>query len=49
MERDDPRLAELPEHPRGTLVIVLIYGALFVLGWLAVYVFLFIARGAPTV
>ena len=35
------------EHPRGTLAIVGIFGLLFAMGWLAVYVFLFIARGAP--
>jgi hypothetical protein len=34
-------------HPRGTLAIVAIFGALFALGWLAMYVFLFLARGAP--
>ncbi|REJ80688.1 MAG: hypothetical protein DWQ36_11075 [Acidobacteria bacterium] len=39
---------ELPEHPVGTLAIVLVYGLLFALGWFAIYVFLFIARGAPT-
>ena len=35
------------EHPRGTLAIVVVFGALFALGWLAVYFFVFIARGAP--
>jgi len=34
-------------HPRGTLAIVLIFGALFLLGWLAMYVFMFLERGAP--
>ena len=34
-------------HPRGTLAIVLIFGALFFFGWLAMYVFMFLARGAP--
>lgn len=34
-------------HPRGTLAIVLIFGALFFLGWLAMYVFMFLERGAP--
>lgn len=37
-----------PRHPVGTLAIVGIYGLLFVLGWLAVYFFLFRARGAVT-
>jgi hypothetical protein len=34
-------------HPRGTLAIVLIYGTLFGLGWLALYFFEFVPRGAP--
>ena len=34
-------------HPRGTLAIVIIFGALFMLGWLAMYLFLFLQRGAP--
>jgi hypothetical protein len=36
------------EHPIGTLVIVGLYGLLFALGWLAVYVYVFIARGRVT-
>lgn len=35
------------EHPRGTLAIVAVFGLLFAIGWLAVYFFLFISRGAP--
>ena len=34
-------------HPRGTLAIVSIFGALFVLGWFAMYVWQFLQRGAP--
>jgi hypothetical protein len=34
-------------HPRGTLAIVIVFGLLFVLGWIAMYVFGFLARGAP--
>ena len=34
-------------HPRGTLAIVVAFGALFALGWLALYVFGFLRRGAP--
>ena len=34
-------------HPRGTLAIVLIYGLLFVLTWVGLYVFQFLGRGAP--
>jgi hypothetical protein len=34
-------------HPRGTLAVVLIFGALFLGGWLAMYLFLFLKRGVP--
>ena len=34
-------------HPRGTLAIVLIFGALFAAGWFAMFLFLFLQRGAP--
>jgi len=40
-------ISEGLEHPRGTLAIVLVFGALFALGWLALYLFLFLERGAP--
>lgn len=33
--------------PRGTLVIVSLFGLLFGLGWLAVYLLRFLGRGAP--
>jgi hypothetical protein len=36
------------QHPIGTLVIVGLYGLLFVLGWLAVYVYVFVSRGGVT-
>lgn len=39
---------ELPAHPKGTLVILLIYGALFAIGWAWIYFGEFLARGAPT-
>lgn len=42
----DPDLEALG-HPRGTLVIVVLYGVLFALGWLALYVFRFLGGGAP--
>jgi hypothetical protein len=35
-------------HPRGTLAIVAIFGLLLALAWLAMYVFLFLERGAPS-
>ncbi len=44
--RPDLRPEELG-HPRGTLAIVIVFGALFAIGWLAMYVFQFLARGVP--
>ena len=34
-------------HPRGTLAIVILYGLLFALSWLGLYVYQFLGRGAP--
>jgi hypothetical protein len=34
------------QHPRGTLAIVIVFGALFALGWLVMFLF-FLERGAP--
>jgi hypothetical protein len=34
-------------HPRGTLAIVVVYGVLLALGWLAMYFLGFLQRGAP--
>jgi hypothetical protein len=36
------------EHPRGTLAVVGAYGVLFVLGWVAIYVWVYLARGPVT-
>ena len=36
------------EHPRGTLALVALYGVLFVIGWFAVYLFIYVARGPVT-
>ena len=36
------------QHPVGTLAIVGIYGLLFVLGWLAVYFYVYLSRGPVT-
>ena len=33
-------------HPRGTLAIVILFGLLFGLAWLATYLFVFLERGA---
>ena len=32
-------------HPRGTLAIIAIYGALFVAGWAALYFLIYLQRG----
>lgn len=34
-------------HPRGTLAIVALYGLLFGLAWLGLYLFVFLPRGLP--
>jgi hypothetical protein len=39
---------EQHQHPVGTLAIVGIYGLLFVLGWLAVYFYVYLSRGPVT-
>ena len=40
--------ADLPEHPTGTLAIVLVYATLFAITWAWVYFDLFLGRGALT-
>ena len=37
--------AELPEHPKGTLAICLVFGALFAIGWFVFYFAIFLPRG----
>jgi hypothetical protein len=44
---DEPPDLEDLGHPRGTLAIVIIYGLLFALGWLALYFLEFAPRGVP--
>jgi hypothetical protein len=43
-------MAETPveQHPRGTLLLVSLYGLLFVASWFAVYVFVYLDRGGVT-
>lgn len=36
------------EHPRGTLALVSLYAVLFVVGWFAVYILIYLARGPVT-
>ena len=42
------RNLEASQHPVGTLAIVGNYGLLFVLGWLAVYFYVYLSRGPVT-
>jgi len=42
-DADDELPAEL-EHPRGTLVIVSLFGLFFGLAWLATYLLVFLQR-----
>jgi hypothetical protein len=47
-ESPEPEVrAEDVGHPRGTLAILFIYGLLFGLGWMAMFFFEFMPRGAP--
>ena len=41
----EPETPEAGSHPRGTLVIMLIYGLAFAVGWLLLYFCLFLRRG----
>jgi hypothetical protein len=41
-------MAQRSEHPRGTLFVVGLYGVLFVLGWFAVYLLVYLRRGGVT-
>jgi hypothetical protein len=46
-ERTSDDVSGALDHPRGTLAIVLIFGLLFALGWVGVYLFVFLQRGVP--
>ena len=35
-------------HPKGTLLLVGLYGLLFAAGWFAFYVFVYLRRGGVT-
>jgi hypothetical protein len=39
---------EVHRHPIGTLAIVGIYGVLFAVGWLLVYLYVYLSRGPVT-
>ncbi len=36
------------QHPRGTLLLIGLYGLLFVIGWFVVYVAVYLERGGVT-
>ena len=36
------------QHPKGTLFLIGLYGLLFVVSWLSVYVFIYLRRGGVT-
>ena len=38
----------LPEHPKGTLLLITLFGLLFTVGWFATYVFVYLRRGGVT-
>lgn len=40
--------SDLGKHPRGTLALVGLYGLLFALGWLVIFVLVYLPRGAVT-
>jgi hypothetical protein len=44
---DGDDLDALIGHPRGTLAIVVVFGALFLAGWLAMFLLRFVERGVP--
>lgn len=42
------RPPETGRHPIGTLAIVGLYGLLFAVGWVAFFLFVYLARGPVT-
>jgi hypothetical protein len=36
------------QHPRGTLLLVGLYGLVFALSWFAIYAFVYLHRGGVT-
>ena len=45
-DHPEPDLDAEFEHPRGTLAIVIVFGALFALGFFVMYGWVFLGRGA---
>ena len=46
-EENEERILAGLGHPKGTLAVVGVYMALFIVGWILFYYFLFLPRGAP--
>jgi hypothetical protein len=44
----DDQHPEIGKHPRGTLALIGLYGLVFLLGWLAIFFFVYVPRGAVT-
>jgi hypothetical protein len=42
------RPLHLPDHPKGTLLLMALLGLLFIVGWFATYVFVYLRRGGVT-
>ena len=40
-------VSDIVGHPRGTLAIVIVFAALFAIGWFAMFLFRFMEQGAP--
>jgi hypothetical protein len=36
------------EHPRGTLLLVGLYGLVYAVAWFAIYLFVYLRRGGVT-
>lgn len=36
------------EHPKGTLLLMALYGVLFAASWFAVYILIYLRRGGVT-
>jgi hypothetical protein len=39
---------ELPKHPIGTFAFVGLYAVLFIIGWFAIYIYIYLARTPVT-
>jgi len=35
-------------HPKGTLLLIGLYGVLFAVGWFAIYILVYLRRGGVT-